>query len=158
MVVSKDTKIPAHGVYAVRVSFDKLRAKPGRKRDVEGMLETFSSNPDFLPGKLQHVVWDANKGYAKVQIRNTTDKPKILHRGTPIGSFHLERPEITTVDPLLLVDITREQIGEIVKDAIAEHPGLKKAICSWLVDALRIINNKPGNPDELKNAVLAMME
>ena len=70
----------------------------------------------------------------------------------------MERPEITTVDPLLLVDITREQIGEIVKDAIVEHPGLKKAICSWLADALQIIDNKPKNPEELKKAVLAMTE
>ena len=158
MVVSKDTKIPPHGVYAVRVSFENLRAGPGRRRDIEGLIETFSSNPDFLPGRLQHVVWDANKGYAKVQIRNTTDKPRTLHRGTPIGSFHMERPEITTVDPLLMVDITREQIGEIVKDAIVEHPGLKEAICSWLANALQIIDNKPKNPEELKKAVLAMTE
>ena len=36
--------------------------------------------------------------------------------------------------------------------------GLKKAICSWLADALQIIDNKPKNPEELKKAVLAMTE
>ena len=106
MVVSKDTKIQAHGVYAVRVSFEGSRRRG--KSDVEGMVEAFSNDPDFMPAKLQHVVWRADKGYAKIQVRNMTNRAKVLRKGTPIGHFQLERPELTTVDPLLLVDISRD--------------------------------------------------
>ena len=156
MVVDKDTKIPAHGVYAVRVTFHGQRQR--RKTDIEGMVETYSDNPDFLPGKLQHIVWKAEKGYAKIQIRNTSNRSCMIHRGTPVGSFQLEKPELTTVDPLLLVDISKEQLSEIVRETLASCPHFKEAIMSWFTEALQILRNKPKNPEEVKTAALAMSE
>ena len=82
----------------------------------------------------------------------------MIHRGTPVGSFQLEKPELTTVDPLLLVDISREQLSEIVRETLASCPHFKEAIMSWFTEALQILRNKPKNPEEVKTAALAMSE
>jgi hypothetical protein len=122
------------------------------------MVEAYSDNPDFLPGKLQHIVWKADKRYAKIQIRNTTGRSKVIRKGTPVGSFQMETPELKPVDPLLLVDISREQISQIAKETLASCPQFKKTIVAWCAEALRILRVKPKNPEEGKAAVLAMDE
>ena len=35
----------------------------------------------------------------RIRIRNTTDQPKVLRKGTPVGSFHLQKAELITVNP-----------------------------------------------------------
>ena len=56
------------------------------------------------------------------------------------------------------MDTTREQLAISCKEAIVEFPNFKKTIYEWLAESLKILKNKPRNPEEVKRAALAHRE
>ena len=56
------------------------------------------------------------------------------------------------------MDISRDQLAEIVRETLTTCPEYKKTILSWFTEALQILCNKPRNPEEVKTAALSMCE
>ena len=150
MVADKDVIVPARTVLAVK-------AKMGPGHDWEGLkcngvVKTQPIDDAILPDEIQIV--SVRDGRTKIRVMNLTNGPRLIKKGTKLGTFKGGAPETIAVSPLLIANVQEHHINKVARQAIRNKTASKDDILTWQENAIAELRNAPENRDALRDVIL----
>ncbi len=150
MVADKDVIVPARTVLAID-------AKMGPGHDwkglvCDGVVNTHPINDAILPDEMQIV--SIRDGRTKIRLMNLTSGPRLIRKGTTLGTFKGGTPETMAVSPLLIANAQEKHVNKVAREAIRDRVANKDDILAWQTNAIAELRDAPKNRDALKDVIL----
>jgi hypothetical protein len=150
MVTDKDVIVPARTVLTVNANMSPGYDWGGLT--CNGMIKTQPINGAILPDEVQVV--SVKNGRTKVRLMNLATGPRLIKKGTTLGTFEGGAPETIAVSPLLIASVQEKHVNKVARQAIRDNAATKDSILTWQANAIAELRNAPKNRDALKDFVL----
>ena len=150
MVADKDVIVPARTVLAVNAKMGPGYDWKGLR--CSGVVKTQPINDAILPDEVQVV--SVTNGWAKIRVMNLANRPRLIKKGTTLGTFEGGAPETNAVSPLLIANVQERHVNKVARQAIRDRTANKDDILTWQANAVAELRDAPKNRGALKDFVL----